>query len=366
MAQLKFHWSSFLLTVISAAMSARADLILPPVTASTQTPSIKLVFYNETSIGADLKINGHRVGGLSALTWTGDKLLLVSDDRGKYGPARIYEADFDVKKAPRVHLEVRREIELRGIPRTSDRPVSLDTEGLLRWDDGRIVVSSEGDTNRKPREPSRILLFKPDGQFESEIPVPEAYLAEKTGRQTKGTINNMSFEGLSRIPGTQSFWVATEKPLVQDTDPLEVRLLKYDADGKKWKAGEERRLKLNAPIEGSHEIFRGLSEILALSEDRLLVLERSLKVLEGAQAYNYGGALYHVVFEKGKMTKKELLIDFNKAIERRVAKSVRNFEGLTWGPLLPDGRRSLLVLSDNNFTGGEDTEILVFAVEGNL
>jgi glycerophosphoryl diester phosphodiesterase len=39
-----------------------------------------------------------------------------------------------------------------------------------------------------------------------------------------------------------------------------------------------------------------------------------------------------------------------------------NLEGITFGPDLPDGRRSLVVISDNNFTPGQFSQVLLFAV----
>ena len=39
-----------------------------------------------------------------------------------------------------------------------------------------------------------------------------------------------------------------------------------------------------------------------------------------------------------------------------------NVEGMTFGPDLPDGRRSLIMVSDNNFAGTQFTQFLLFAV----
>jgi hypothetical protein len=43
-----------------------------------------------------------------------------------------------------------------------------------------------------------------------------------------------------------------------------------------------------------------------------------------------------------------------------------NFEGLTLGPVLPDGRQSLVLVSDDNFSSGQTTRVIVLAVERNL
>jgi hypothetical protein len=40
-----------------------------------------------------------------------------------------------------------------------------------------------------------------------------------------------------------------------------------------------------------------------------------------------------------------------------------NLEGMTFGPRLPDGRYSLIVVSDNNFNPGQTTQFIVVAVE---
>jgi hypothetical protein len=39
-----------------------------------------------------------------------------------------------------------------------------------------------------------------------------------------------------------------------------------------------------------------------------------------------------------------------------------NVEGMAFGPTLPDGRRSLILVSDNNFAATQFTQFLLFAV----
>ena len=39
-----------------------------------------------------------------------------------------------------------------------------------------------------------------------------------------------------------------------------------------------------------------------------------------------------------------------------------NVEGMTFGPSLPDGRRSLVLVSDNNFSPAAFTQFLLFSV----
>lgn len=57
---------------------------------------------------------------------------------------------------------------------------------------------------------------------------------------------------------------------------------------------------------------------------------------------------------------KQLLLDFAD-----LGLTLDNIEGMTFGPQLPDGRQSLVVVSDNNFSETQFTQVLTFAVDVN-
>jgi hypothetical protein len=42
---------------------------------------------------------------------------------------------------------------------------------------------------------------------------------------------------------------------------------------------------------------------------------------------------------------------------------IDNIEGMTFGPPLPDGRQTLVIVSDNNFNPGQFTQFIVLAVD---
>jgi len=54
---------------------------------------------------------------------------------------------------------------------------------------------------------------------------------------------------------------------------------------------------------------------------------------------------------------KTLLLDL-----RTLGIPLDNVEGMTIGPDLPDGRRSLVLVSDNNFAASQFTQFLLFAL----
>jgi hypothetical protein len=42
--------------------------------------------------------------------------------------------------------------------------------------------------------------------------------------------------------------------------------------------------------------------------------------------------------------------------------SIDNIEGVTWGPMLANGHRSLIFVTDNNFSESQKTQVLLFEV----
>jgi hypothetical protein len=42
---------------------------------------------------------------------------------------------------------------------------------------------------------------------------------------------------------------------------------------------------------------------------------------------------------------------------------IDNVEGMTFGPSLPDGRQTLVIVSDNNFSAGQFTQFILLAVD---
>jgi 3-phytase len=60
---------------------------------------------------------------------------------------------------------------------------------------------------------------------------------------------------------------------------------------------------------------------------------------------------------KGRAVAKALLLDL-----RTLGIPLDNVEGMAIGPTLPDGRRSLILVSDNNFAATQFTQFLMFAI----
>jgi hypothetical protein len=130
-------------------------------------------------------------------------------------------------------------------------------------------------------------------------------------------------------------------------------------------------------VPGGKNADNGVSEILALDDDRLLVLERSgvegadgiwtvyirLYRAEVADASNVAEIPALAGADYKPMTKR-LLLDLSKLPELgspRLPK-IDNIEGASFGPTLPNGHRSLVLVSDNNFNPDQITQFLAFEV----
>ncbi len=359
------------------------------VLAGSSAQAMRLEYFGETSIPTGTKFEKTTIGGLSAITWQNNTLYALSDDKGRAGDPRFYEFDLKIAK-----VNAKNEVTLTpkafhfvtGLPKEGERKALLDPEGLVRLPNRDLLISSEGSNDAKPRAMPRVFRVSPTGEWKSDFPIPSKYLPEATGQQTKGIQNNLAFEGLTSVADGKFVFTSTEACLSQDiisgkeADGDVIRILKFEDKGPVgYKPITEFTYHIDAfkDNQKGREIMRGVSEILALSETKMLVLERGVRIVGKGWAQTV--AIYLADLSKATNTleidklqgakyqvaEKVKLIDFETDLNKeRPGKTIQNFEGLAWGPTLPDGRRSLLVIVDNNFSKYELTEFVVFAVEG--
>ncbi len=352
--------------------------ILLFVAALAQAPlanakSLQVELYAQTSLAPKLMLDREVVGGLSGMFWDGSALTAVSDDRGKFGPPRFYELDMKISVG-KVDLRVTKARHLKETPKNW----VLDDEAIVSLPKGDLGISTEGDNNKKPRAMPHIFVTSATGVYKSEIPLPDKFLPEPTGLQKKGIENNHGFEGMTASPNGQSLYIMNEYPIIADQsdDDLHfwLRLVEFKKDNDSFKASAEYPYMMTrmpkSPM--GAEIFRGISEILYVSEGKFIVLERGVRLTKKGIAYSGGlylaetsgakevSAVQSLADGKSTAMKKTKLIDFEELFKNQ---TLENFEALAWGPVLPDGRKSLLVMSDNNFSAKEKTTLLVFAVK---
>jgi hypothetical protein len=347
-------------TSTPSANAAPTTTIIPAVATPTTTTVVDaptcaegVELLGHSDVLDKVEFDDSVVGGLSALArdGDGDAYYALSDRDG-----RVYTLDFPIPGTPTITATVRLR-DASGEPDTA-----IDGEGLAVLPDGDLLVSSEV-------EPS-IRQYTSGGQHVADLPVPERFLVQPVGRAA----GNATFESLALAPSGQRLFTAVEQPLDGDGTTGDgrgrIRILRYDlVDGAFQPAAEY--LYLSEPDQG-------VSEIVAISDTELLVLERGLSLLSG-----FSARVFHVRLEgvedvssinrldatDAQPAPKELLVDVADCPDGDNAASgefnplLENFESMAFGPELPDGRQTLIVGSDDNFQSFQVTRFLVFAVD---
>jgi hypothetical protein len=357
------------LTIAAAAAGlARADL-------GTGTPQLQ--FLGQHIIPTGTQFEGTEFGGLSGFAFDSRRQVFyaLSDDPSQFDPARFYTLRIDVTGgAPTVQI-----VDVTTLTDAAGQPfpaLSLDPEGLALTGRRTLVLTSEGFANRLIDPWVR--EFSLEGRQLRDLPVPDAFRPNAAG--TRGVRLNLGFESASTTPEGRWVFSGTEAALVQDGPAATVaagspaRLLRYDL----WLGGALDRQYVyrtdpiaKAPVPPTNFAVSGLVELLPLDTGSLLSMERSFSVgvpgtgntiklftvsLEGADDVNGIESLAPIL---GSVTpaSKSLLLDLDV-----LGLPLDNVEGMDFGPTLPDGRRSLVLVSDNNFAPAQFTQFLLFAV----
>lgn len=163
-------------------------------------------------------------------------------------------------------------------------------------------------------------------------------------------------------PSSPEVTLEQDGPANTEKSGAAVRLTTFDvATGE---ATAEYPVEVGALYPGAAD--RGMAEILAAGGGSFLVLERGFIPGEGNRAEIYRITLegatnvldIPVLTGAESPVDKELLYRFDDNAEHP-----ENVEGLAWGPDLADGRRSLLVVNDDNFDDTQRSLVHSVAVE---
>ena len=316
------------------------------------------------------------VGGLSAIAFDSETGLFyaLSDDPGSRSPSRFYSLSVDLSSGrlseDGVHIE--------GVTLLTDRQGRhfakgvIDGEGLALRPDRTLLVSSEGFV--RGGVPPSIRVVGLDGRERHEFHLPKRWLPRE-GDPSWGARHNNAFESLTLGPDG-SFFTSTENALLQDGPDTDVdrtsrvRIVRMDAGSGATLGEWVYRTDTVIEPPSVPDAFRtnGLVDLLALDGTSLLALERSFTLGKGNSirlfAVSLDGAddVRSIASIEGRddivEVSKRLLVDLGD-----LDVALDNVEGLTLGPRLEDGRHSLLLISDNNFSSLQVTQVLAFALD---
>ncbi|OJU90654.1 MAG: hypothetical protein BGO13_00315 [Burkholderiales bacterium 66-5] len=348
--------------------------LTPPAPQPAQAPWLRLI--GSVDLPTATEFGGTTVGGLSGIAYSAerDEYLLISDDRGNDGPARVYTARIHYDAS---HLQAPQFTGVHHPRHASGKPFAPwwrpdagmdrpDAEAV-RWLPGgtQFLWTSEGDFARGfgPQLRENAL----EGAFIRSIALPSSMEPRKSDRGPRG---NGTLEGLALAPDGGSAWLSMELPLKQDGEQATpddggapVRITHIDlANGTVLRqiAYQPEPVPYRRMLPGPQ--INGVSEILMEDAHHLLVLERSYSAGRG-----FGARLYRIDTRAGSDT--QTLDALTPANHRTASKQLigdlaalgiplDNIEGMTWGPRLPDGGCVLLFVADNNFNPAEATQFI--------
>jgi hypothetical protein len=204
------------------------------------------------------------LAGIAPIGWVA--LSALAADR--FDATRLYTAHDAFLRESRLYVvdvsrrpaRITDEIPLR----KDDAPVDYDVEGIAQRADGSFWIVSEGSGTGVAGRPNLLVLVEADGTIPAggEIPLPPAVAALK---------RNNGFEGVA-VTGagaTEQVYVAFQREWADDP-ARHVRIGRYTPATGEWRFFHYPLDAVESPAGG----FVGLSELTALDDATLLVLER--------------------------------------------------------------------------------------------
>ena len=315
------------------------------------------------------------LNGLSGLTYAGNDTYYAISDNAPTGNSKFHTLTIKIQ-GNNLQITPVSTTYLKTETGTGISAQALDNEGVALTKDGKVWISSEGYITRNPvvnpsisqfsvKTGQRLLTLSIDAKFKATF--------DTSGNQITGIQSNRGFEGLAITSDNRYLAAMTESALITDgnqklqkntlTNPNEFkrsRLVRYDLTTQTSQEflynAETIPLNIFAPG------LTAVSEILAIDStgDRYLALERtyvqsspsvfSARIyefdLKGATDIRTQNAAASGIIPATK----QLVFDF-----ANLNTKMPNLEAMTWGPVLPNGQRSLILMSDNNYSATNPT-----------
>ncbi|MEC3974649.1 esterase-like activity of phytase family protein [Amycolatopsis sp. H20-H5] len=366
-------------------------LLAAPAADAHSARPIRLI--GEQTVPFALPFQGTTVGGLSSIDYdqrTGG-YALICDDRSAINPARFYTAKFTVDAHglgpvtfTGTHSLLRPDGKTypplaQNDPKLPQNEQTVDPEELRvdPWT-GDYYWAQEGERTATTLIDPSIRQAKRDGEYVRDLPIP----ANEKMTPTAGPRQNLVLEGLTFAGFGSLVASEVEGPLLQDgpvptaTSGALSRITLQSRFGPVLAQYAYPHEPLFAsPVPSTGFATTGVSSMLAVDQadpTRYLMMERGFVTGVGNKIRIYEidtkgatnvldvkslAAAKHV-----KPVKKRLLAD----LADFKLSTVDNVEGMTWGPKLPNGERSLVLVSDNNFSNTQVTQFIGLAVPSEL
>jgi len=315
---------------------------------------IKLKFLDEFVLSDDVIIDGTLVGGLSGIDYQNGKYILVCDDASN---PRFYEAKIDIINYQISVVEIQKVIQIK------DSVNYLDLESIrFNSNKDEILLTSEGHI--KMQKNPTFFSVDSEGSRVNDFEIPSEFYFNSVQKPR----HNGTLEGLTKSIDGKGYWIAMELPLEMDGPVPDivktnspVRITYFDALSLKTEKQFSYHLDPIAKPPKEKFAINGLTDILEYDIDQFFILERSYSGGLGNQGntvkifnVNASQATNIYTFQSLKNSEymaasKESIFDFEEVRGELTNYSIDNIEGISFGPILPNGNKSIILVSDNNF-----------------
>lgn len=364
----------------AALLSTMAPVHAEPAQREERVAQVRLL--GERTVPHKLSYADTTVGGLSGIDrnpCTGE-YVLISDDRSVINPARFYTARIDVDASGVRSIDLTGTHPFRQADGTTYPPTTANDGKAVDPEELRVDPwtcdhwwAQEGDRQPDQVIQPSVIKSTPLGAHQGELPLPSNYAIT----QDQGPRRNQALEAVTFGARGALVTTAVEGPLVQDGP---VPTTSHGALSRV--TTQTRRGKIVGqyayPLEPIFAEVKpgspwapdtGIPAILALPSDptRFLVLERTYVDGSGYKIRLFEATtrdatdvrdIESLANQPVKAMSKRLLADFADL----GLSTVDNTEGMTWGPRLPSGERTLILVSDDNFYAGAVTQVVALAL----
>lgn len=282
-------------------------------------------------------------GNYSGIAWLGDNKYAVVTDKSDHDGFFVLQIDIDSVTA-KIH-------DARILGFYSSQLPNRDAEGIAYLPESEtLLISGESGND--------IIEYQMDGQLTGrKVYVPEIFHA---------STSNYGLESLSYNPSTRRLWTCSEStipfdgPQASSTNRVmnRIRVQSFDAS---LHPLAQYAYQMDEPKAHKRSVnfAMGVSELCALDDGSLLVLEREFRVPKlkiGSYVIN---KIYQVFPDREETIEsdkplsddspymtKYLLAKWRTRLNI-TARSIANYEGMCLGPRLTDGSQSIILVADS-------------------
>lgn len=379
----KFNFHLFLI-IISVFLLSSCATSKKAAKSTEEISSIK--FLSVYEIPYNLQYKNTTVGGLSGIDYDVENNLyyFICDDRSEKNPARFYTARIflgENRIDSLVFTGIQNMLQRNGnsYPNSKQNRFLVPDPEAMRYNPKtkELVWSSEGERIVKQGDtvlidPS-VLIIQANGNYIDSFILP-ANMHMNTVE--KGPRRNSVFEGIAFADNFKTLYVSVEEPLYEDGPQADVtdnnafiRINKFNTSTKKAVAQYAYKLDPVAYAAKPESEFKinGVPDILSIGNNKLMVIERSFStgrlpctIKLFIADLNGASDITNITLKENKdfiPAKKTLLLNMDN-----LGIYTDNIEGVTFGPVLPNGHKTLLFIADNNFNPLEKSQVLLFEI----